>query len=78
MKNIKNLQKQDIEDIFMDNVDNLNAMTAMAGMVTTQQGIGVNLTKIVLEHCITDKITKKEVFEIYKEACSILREQIEE
>jgi Cdc6-like AAA superfamily ATPase len=78
MKNIKNFQKPDIEDVFADNIDNINIVAAMAGVMTTQQGIAVDLTKLVLEHCVKDKITKDEVFEIYTEACDLLREQIGE
>lgn len=83
MKHIKNSQKQgiqgiqDIEDIFTD-IDNINAVTAMAGVMTTQQGIAVDLTRLVLEHCAKDKITKDGIFEIYIEACDLLREQIGE
>ena len=69
---MKNFQNPDIEDISTDNV---SAVTAMVGMITTQQGIAVDLTKLVLKHCVKDKITKEEVFDIYEEACSLLREQ---
>jgi len=70
-----NRPQQNLNDFFVDNID---VMAAMTGMITTQQGIAVNLTKLALEHCVGDKITKEKVFEVYKEACDLLKVQMDE
>jgi hypothetical protein len=36
------------------------------------------MSEFSIEHCVKDKITKDEIFEIYIEACDLLREQIGE
>jgi translation elongation factor EF-1beta len=35
-------------------------------MITSQQNIALGLTKLVLEHCVEDKISKEELFDFLK------------
>lgn len=65
----------DIEDVF--SADSMESIAVMTRMIVTQQRIAVDLTKLVLEHCIESKITKEEVFEIYEEASALLRSEID-
>lgn len=73
---MKNLIEKNMEDFFSEN--GAETIAAMTGMITTQKNIALNLTKLVLEHCVKDdKITKEEVFNIYEEACDLLKGQVE-
>lgn len=68
-----------MEEFFSEN--SMEAIAAMSGMVNTQQNIALNLTTLVLEHCIKNKLTikaaKKDVFDIYEEASDLVREQLD-
>jgi hypothetical protein len=70
-----NRPQQDVDAFFAENID---TVAAMAGMMVTQQGVAVNLTKLVLEHCVEGKVTKEEVFDIFEEAFDLLKEEMGE
>ena len=53
-------------------------ISAVAGIIASQQNIALGLTKLVLEHCIENKISKEELFEIYDEALDFLKTQNED
>ena len=64
------------EDGFEDFFENDKAsISDMMRMVVAQQNIALGLTKLVLEHCDESSISKEEVFQIYNEACDVLKEQ---
>ena len=65
-----------LEDFFAEN--GAEAISAVTGMIASQQNIALGLTKLVLEHCIENKISKEELFEIYDEAFDFLKEQNED
>ena len=76
-----NRPQENIDNFFAQNIDTMAAMAAMAamaGMMVTQQGVAVNLTRLVLEHSIEGKITKEEVFDIFEEAFEVLKETMGE
>ena len=68
-----------MEEFFSEN--SMEAIAAMSGMVTTQQNIALNLTTLVLEHGVKNKLSteeaKQEVFEIYEEASDLVRGQLD-
>ena len=73
---MKNAIEQNMEDFFSEN--GAETIAAMTGMISAQQNIAFSLTKLVLEYCVKDdKITKEQVFDIYEEACDLLKEQVE-
>ena len=73
---MKNSIEKNMENFFSEN--GAETIAAMTGMIAAQQNTALNLTKLVLEHCVKgDKITKEEVFNIYEEACDLLKEQVE-
>lgn len=73
---MKNALEKNMEDFFSEN--GAETIAAMTGMISAQQNIALNLTKLVLEYCVKDdKITKEQVFDIYEEACDLLKEQVE-
>lgn len=66
------------EDEFEEFFENGKAsISDIMRMVAAQQHIALGLTKLVLEHCVEDKISKEEVFEIYDEACEFIKKQNE-
>lgn len=73
---MKNAIEKNMEDFFSEN--GAETIAAMTGMISAQQNIALSLTKLVLEYCVKDdKITKEQVFDIYEEACDLLKEQVE-
>jgi len=66
----------EFEEFFAEN--GAEAISAVAGMITSQQNIALGLTKLVLEHCIENKISKEELFCIYEEAFDFIKEQNED
>jgi len=75
MKNLEEVDEEIFEEFLSEN--SAEAISAMMKMVTAQQNIALNLTKLILEHCIDNKISKEEVFDIYEEACDLLKAQNE-
>ena len=47
-----------IEEFFAEN--SAEAISAVTGMIASQQNVALDLTKLVLEHCIENKISKGE------------------
>ena len=74
MKNV--METVNFEDFFAEN--DPEAISAVAGMLASQQNIALGLTKLVLEHCVEDKISKEELFDIYDEAFDFLKTQNED
>ena len=74
MKNV--METVNFEDFFEEN--GAEAISAITGMISSQQNIALALTKLVLEHCIENKISKEELFEIYDEALDFLKTQNED
>ena len=74
MKNV--METVNFEDFFEEN--GAEAISAITGMISSQQNIALGLTKLVLEHCIENKISKEELFEIYDEAFDFLKTQNED
>jgi RNAse (barnase) inhibitor barstar len=68
-----------MEDFFAEN--GVDALSAMSEMLSTQQNIALNLTKIVFEHRAKSNIStqeaKKEVFAVYEEASDVVKDQLE-
>lgn len=73
MKN--EMQTINFDDFFSEN--GAEAISAITSMIVSQQNTALGLTKLVLEYCIEDKISKEELFEIYEEAFDLLKEQNE-
>ena len=63
------------EEFFAEN--GAQAISAVTGMMASQQNVALGLTKLVLEHCVENKISKEELFGIYEEAFDFLKEQNE-
>ena len=74
MKNV--METVNFEDFFAEN--DPEAISVVAGMLASQQNIALGLTKLVLEHCVEDKISKEELFDIYDEAFDFLKTQNED
>lgn len=51
---------------------------AMADMLKSWQQGAIDLTRLVLEHCKEEDVTKDYVFEVFEEAMDILKSQFEE
>jgi len=47
-------------------------------MIASQQNIALGLTKLVLQHCIENKISKEELFCIYEKTFYFIKEQNED
>lgn len=71
-KNVIDIGAGDIEELFENGTE---GFAAMMGMIVGQQNVALGLTKLVLEYGPKDKTSKDEVFEIFEEACEILKEQ---
>ncbi len=54
----------DFEEFFEEN--GAEVISAAAGMIASQQNIALGLIKLVLQHCIENKISKEELFCIYE------------
>jgi len=65
----------------MNNMDNflsengMEALSSLTAMIVAQQNIALGLTKLILENCVEEIVSKEEVFEIYGEACDIVRSE---
>jgi hypothetical protein len=70
------IDRINFEEIFAEN--GADAISAVTEMITSQQNIALGLTKLVLEHCVEDKISKEELFDIYDEAFDFLKTQNED
>ena len=65
-------EEYEFEDFFETDKASISDMMRM---VVAQQNVALGLTKLVLEHCAEGPISKEEVFQIYDEACDVLKEQ---
>ena len=74
MKNA--METLNFEEFFAEN--GAQAISAVTGMMASQQNVALGLTKLVLEHCVENKISKEELFGIYEEAFDFLKEQNED
>ena len=72
MKNSNAVEIQDMEDFFSEN--GAEAFSAMTEIVTAQQNIAFNLTKLIVKH----GKSKSEVFNTYIEALNLLKNQMED
>ena len=70
------METLNFEEFFTEN--GAQAISAVTGMMASQQNVALGLTKLVLEHCVENKISKEELFEIYDEAFDFLKEQNED
>ena len=74
MKNA--MDKVNFDEFFAEN--GAEAISALTGMIASQQNVALGLTKLVLEHCIENKISKEELFGIYEEVLNFLKQQNED
>lgn len=73
---MKNTNQQNaFEESFLE--DNMDAIAAMTAVMAEQQKTALDLTKLILEHCKIENLTKEDVFEIYEEASDFLKGQLE-
>lgn len=70
------METLNFEEFFAEN--GAQAISAVTGMMASQQNVALGLTKLVLEHCVENKISKEELFEIYDEAFDFLKEKNED
>ncbi len=73
MNNLNEIDEEAFEEFLSNNSP--ESFSAMIKMVTVQQNIALNLTKLILEHCVEGKISKEEVFGIYEESCDFIKAQ---
>ena len=64
----------EFEDWFEDN--GLESMGAIAELFKVQQQGAIELTKLVVEHCKSDKMTKDYIFKIYGEALEVIKAEL--
>lgn len=54
----------------------MEAMGTMTGLLKMQQEIALKLTKLVLEYCKEEKVTKDYIFNVFNEATSLINKQM--
>ncbi len=55
-----------------------NGMESVAQLLKIQQQGAIDLTKLVLEHCKSYKITKDYVFKVYQESLNLIKSELNE
>ncbi len=66
---------EEFEDWFEDN--GIESMETIAELFKVQQQGAIDLTKLVLEYCKSDEMTKDYVFKTYGEALNVIKATID-
>lgn len=76
MKEKENIVKDDYGWFETDGMEAVDAMEAMTSFLKAQHQSALELTKLALDHCKIENLTKEKVFNIFQDAIHLIGKNI--